>query len=80
MNLTGRHVVWCLGLVVGGVVGAVIAPSWELAPFFVGFAGALVGAVSAQCAVYSKAGLAAAVLATIAGAAAMMKLGEGNPA
>lgn len=79
MNLTLKHVAWCFGILAGGIVSAVIAPAWELAPIVVAVIGGLTGAVSAQCAIIPRVGLMIAVLSTVAGAMAMAYLANENP-
>lgn len=79
MNLSYRHVAWAAGFIVGCVVGVVAAPSWELAPIFVGIASGITAAISAQVTVFGNRFSPFSLLATVAGSAAVFKLAQENP-
>lgn len=71
--------VWVLGFFTGGIIGVAGAPAWEMAGLFVGFVGAITGAISAQCAAASAKGLIWAALTILVGSGAMLLLSQQNP-
>lgn len=79
MTLTIRHVAWVAGMIAGGIIGAAVAPAWELAPFVVGFVASLTGALSAGCAVFGPKGLFLAAVATVLGSGIMFLIARENP-
>jgi len=80
MKLVDLRATWIIGLVAGGVIGVTGAPHWEMAAMFVGFFGAVTGALSAQCATSFPKGLVGAVLATAVGGGVMFLLAsQENP-
>ena len=63
----------------GGVVGAVLAPTWEFAPFVVTPVGAVTGAIGAQFFIVPRVGAVTSVLTTVVGVAVMMHIAGDNP-
>lgn len=79
MNLGIHHALWAIGAIIGAFIGAVGAPTWEMAFVPTAAIGAMTGAITAQVSILGLPGWIVGAIASTGGAVYMLHLASSTP-